>query len=96
MLLPPLGSVSFACTLAVLVTVPGTALDGTAAVIVKLVAAPDTSGPTVQVTVSGSDPLPLQLALDEATNCQWAGNVSVTVAPLESDGPRFVTSSVYV
>ena len=81
---------------AVLVTVPGTALEGTATVIVKLVAAPDTSGPTVQVTVSGSAPLPLQLALEDETNCQCAGSVSVTVAPLESDGPPFVTSSVYV
>src|SRR5436189_138205 len=59
----------------------------------KVALAPGASAPNVHVTTFGA----VWLQPDDApANVVAAGSVSVTVPPLEVDGPLFVTVTVYV
>src|SRR5438128_1653195 len=74
-------------------TVPFAVVGGTWAPMLKVTLAPDASAPNVHVTVFGA----VWLQPDDApANVVPAGSVSVTVPPLEVEGPLFVTVTVYV
>src|SRR5437899_1999128 len=72
-------------------TVPFAVVGGTWAPMLKVTLAPDASAPNVHVTVFGA----VWLHPDDApANVVPAGSVSVTVPPLEVEGPLLVTVTV--
>jgi hypothetical protein len=83
------GSSWFPVTLAVFVTDPG--VDGVVTVIVASLVSSRASAPNAHVTTPDEWEQP-GLALTKVTS---GGNVSVTVTPVASFGPKFETLSVY-
>ena len=86
-LLAGLVSVSLPLTLAVLVTAPVVTTD-MCTTISKLTLELGTSVPKLQVTV----PAVLVHPAPAETKLTWAGSTSVTVPPLEMEGPLLVTT----